>query len=85
MGIVLAVQWNLPILLLIWYPWTVFHLAMVANCFLWAMGCFLTGYYPWCRAILFRPSQEGVPPPRWRAATIWMVVLGTGCLIAWFF
>jgi hypothetical protein len=82
-GVFLAVQWNLPLVLLFWYPWTVFHLAMVANCFLWALGCYLAGRVPWCRAILFRPSREGVPP-RWRAAALWMAVLGTAGLIGWF-
>src|SRR5262245_29120761 len=83
-GVFLAVQWNAPLLLLFWYPWSVFHLAMVANCFLWALGCYCAGRFRWCRALLFQPSEKGVPP-RWRAAAIWMAILGLACLIAWFF
>ena len=84
MGVVLALQWNLPLLLLFWHPWSVFHLTMVANCFLWALGCFVVGRFHRFRALLFRPYREGVPP-RWQAATAWMAVFGTATLVAWFF
>jgi hypothetical protein len=83
MGVLLALQWNSPLLLLLWYPWSVFHLMMVANCFLWALGCFLAGRFHRFRTLLFQPSHEG-PPPRWQAASIWMAILGTGTFIAWF-
>jgi hypothetical protein len=32
MGAVLAILWNLPFQLFIWYPWSVFPMAMAANC-----------------------------------------------------
>jgi hypothetical protein len=83
MGVLLALQWNAPLLLLLWYPWSVFHLTMVANCFLWALGGFLAGRFYAFRTILFQPSREGAPP-RWQAASIWMAILGTACLVAWF-
>ena len=84
MGLALALLWNLPFLLFIWYPWSVFHLAMVGNCFLWALGIFLVGCIPLCRGILFRQSPDR-PPPRWKAASVWMAGLGAANLVAWFF
>lgn len=84
MGVLLAVQWNAPLLLLFCQSWSTFHLTMVGNCYLWAFGCFLAGRSARCRAILFRPAPEGTPP-RWMAAAIWMGLLGTANFGAWFF
>src|SRR5262245_49933694 len=83
LGVVLAIEWNLPLVLLFWFPWWVFHLTVVIHCFVWALGCFLCGRYRWWRRLLFRPVTEGLPP-RWQGAALLMVLWGLAALAAWF-
>src|SRR5262245_38004643 len=84
LGVVLALQWNLPLLLMIRYPWPVVHLVMIVNCFVWAGGIYLMGHSPWWRSLIFLPADTGVPP-RWRAAAVWMFFLGALNLLGWYF
>jgi len=84
LGVALAVEWNLPILLLFWFPWHVVHLVLVAHCFVWALGCYLAGRYVWWRGLIFRPAGGGAAP-LWRAGSGIMVFWGVAGLIAWFF
>jgi hypothetical protein len=83
-GVFLALQWNLPVVLLFWHPWRVFLLVIAINCFLWSIGCYLTGRYPRCRALLFRPSDAGVSP-HWKGAAVLMAVYGIVALIIRYF
>jgi hypothetical protein len=84
LGVALAVEWNLPFLLLFWFPCHVVHLVLVAHCFIWGLGCCLAGGYLWWCGLIFGPAAEGAAP-LWRAASGIMVFWGVACLIAWYF
>jgi hypothetical protein len=80
----LAVQWNLPLWLLLWYPWPIVQLIIAGNCFLWALGGLLAGHFPRLRDILSPPRPEG-SQPRGIVLAIWMAALGSGVLVDWYF
>lgn len=82
-GAALALEWNAPLLLLFWFPWSVVHLVLVANCLLWAGGIWLMGASDRCRAILFEARVEGAPP-RWTVGALTMLALGSAAMLAWF-
>ena len=79
-GILLALQWNLPAVLLFRDTWSVFLLIVAGNCFLWSIGCYVIGRSPGCRALLFRPVDHGVAP-HWKGAAALMAVYGIVTLI----
>lgn len=83
-GVLLAVQWNLPLLLVLWYPWGIVFPIVAANCFVWSIGCFLIGRSPRLGTILFRPGHAG-SRSLWNAATVLMAVYGIAALIIWRF
>lgn len=83
LGMVLAIEWNLPLLFLFWFPWSVFHLVLIGHCFVWALGCYLCGRSLWFRSLLFRPAAKG-SAPRGQAAAVMMVIWGVAALVAWF-
>ncbi len=83
MGVALAIQWNLPFVLIVSHEFPIYWLLMIFNCFLWAGGIYLMGHASWWRNLFFCPVAAGTPP-RWRAAAIWMLILAIGNLLAWY-
>ncbi len=82
----LALIWNLPIVLLFWYGWSVVLRVVSANCLLWALLMPVAWFSPRCQAWLFgvhvEPSES---KHRLTIAVMGAVVTGIGALAASFY
>jgi hypothetical protein len=85
-GCVLAVIWNLPLVLLFWYGWPVVLRVVGANSLLWALLLPVAWYSPGCQVWLFGDEAKR-PESRCRLviAVVGAVATGIGTLAASFY
>jgi hypothetical protein len=85
-GVLLAVAWNLPLVLLFWWGWRTVLRVISAQCFVWALWLYLAASSPRWRSLLVRPDAEDTgAAPRYRGASVLMIVYGVVALVASFF
>ena len=85
-GPFLAIEWNLPLLLLFWYGWKMVLLGFSANCLLWSAGLLGFVYSTRWRNLFFRQTEmEPEARRRCRSTAAYMLFLGCVSLVGSFF